>query len=574
MRMSRAFTPTLKESPADAKVRSHVFMIRGGFIRQLAAGIYSFLPLGWRVVHKIENIIREEMDRAGAQEVLMPASVPAELWNETGRWDQYGPELLRFKDRKGSDFCFGPTHEEVVVDMVRRDTKSYRELPLNLYQIQAKFRDELRPRAGLMRGREFIMKDAYSFDVSQEKALESYEVMYKAYERIFARCGLSFRVVEADTGAIGGNQSHEFQVLAPSGEDTLVACNACDYAANVERAEFRALEPVAATPGELSKVSTPDQKTMEDVSSFLKVERGTMIKTLIYIADDQPVAVCVRGDAGVNEVALKKTLGINQLFLARAKQTEKATGAPVGFAGPVGLEIPIVLDEELRGMVGAVCGANEKDVHYTGVDVERDVTGAKWATLRLANAGDRCTRCATGTFEVLRGIEVGHVFLLERKYSEPMGCTFLDEEGKTQVMEMGCYGIGVTRIAAAAIEQNSDDRGIIWPLALAPYEVHLLSLQPKDDAVVAATDEIYEQLVALGVEVLYDDRKERTGAKFADSDLIGVPLRIAVGKRALGEGEVEFKWRRDADATRLKIDGAAKQVAELVEAERARLRSV
>jgi prolyl-tRNA synthetase len=563
--------PTLKESPADAQVRSHIYMVRGGFIRQLAAGIYNFLPLGWRVIHKIERIIREELDRAGAQEVLMPAVIPGELWQESGRWAKYGPELLRFKDRKGSEFCFGPTHEEVIVDMVRRDTKSYRELPVNLYQIQGKFRDELRPRAGLMRGREFIMKDAYSFDVSEQAAKVSYRQMYEAYERIFARCGLSFRVVEADTGAIGGDLSHEFQVLAPSGEDTLVACTSCDYAANVEQAELRTADNAGGGGGALAAVDTPNARTIAEVASFLRIEPSSLVKTLVYLADDKPVAVLVRGDAAVNEVKLKKQLGVTTLFLAREKQTEAATGAPVGFAGPVGLSIPIVADEDLRGLTGAVCGANENDKHYTGLDIERDVEVGTWSQLRLAGAGDRCVKCDGGVFEVLRGIEVGHVFYLSTVYSEPMGCTFLDEEGKTRAMEMGCYGIGVTRTAAAAIEQNSDDRGIVWPLSIAPYEVHVLSLQPKDDDVVAACDAIYDLLRARGVEVVYDDRQERTGAKFADADLIGVPLRIAVGKRALGDGEVELKWRRDADATRVGRDAVVDHVVGLVEAERARL---
>ena len=575
MRMSRAFVPTLKESPADAKVRSHVYLVRGGFIRQLAAGIYNFLPLGMRVVRKIEAIVREEMNRAGAQEVLMPGAVPAELWQETGRWQKYGPELLRFKDRKGSDFCIGPTHEEVIVDMVRRETKSYRELPLNLYQIQSKFRDELRPRAGLMRGREFIMKDAYSFDVSKEAAHESYRQMYAAYERIFTRCGLSFRTVEADTGAIGGNLSHEFQVLAASGEDTLVACNQCDYAANVEQAEVRQPEPGESIgdPAGLATVSTPDQKTIDEVAAFLELESSQLIKTLIYLADDQPVAVLVRGDAAVNEVALKKLLGADQLFLARAKQTEAATGAPVGFAGPVGLKIRIVADEGLRDATGMAAGANERDAHVTGVDMARDVTVSDWAHLRLASAGDPCPRCDGGSFEVLRGIEVGHVFYLDTKYSEPMGCTFLDEQGATTPMEMGCYGIGVTRVASAAIEQHSDDRGIMWPMSIAPYDVHLLLLQPKDEAAVAAADELYDALVARGVDVLYDDRKERPGAKFADSDLIGIPLRLAVGKRALADGEVEFKWRTESDPGRIPLDGAVDHIVGLIETEQTRLSS-
>ncbi len=572
MRWSRAFIPTLKEVPADAQVPSHVFLVRGGYIRKLAAGIYNFLPIGWRVVRKVEQIVREELDRAGCQEVLMPAAIPAELWQESGRWDKYGPELLRFKDRKGSSFCFGPTHEEVIVEMVRRDTKSYRDLPVNLYQIQGKFRDELRPRAGLMRGREFIMKDAYSFDTSVETATASYKAMYAAYERIFSRCGLDFRVVEADTGAIGGSMSHEFQVLAETGEDAIVACSSCDYAANVEQAELRVPpEPGITGGGELAKVSTPGAKTIEQVTEFLKVPASQLVKTLIYVADGKPVAVLVRGDRGVNEVAVKKLTGAVELFLAREGQVKEATGAPSGFAGPVGLTIPVYADQELRGATGAVTGANEADVHYTGVDLARDAAVTEFAQLRMAEEGDACARCDGGSYRGFRGIEVGHVFLLGKKYSEPMQCTFLDEEGNSKVMEMGCYGIGITRVAAAAIEQNHDDGGIVWPMSIAPYEVEVVPLQMKDADVVAEGERIYGELQAAGIEVLLDDRNERPGAKFADSDLVGVPLRIAIGKRSLNEGNVEVKWRKEGESTNVAAADVVAHVAELVRAERARL---
>jgi len=572
--MSRAFTPTLKEVPADAQVVSHVFMIRGGFIRRVAAGVYNFLPLGWRVINKIERIIREELDKAGAQEVLMPAAVPAELWQETGRWQKYGPELLRFKDRKGADFCFGPTHEEVIVDMVRREVKSYRDLPLNLYQIQGKFRDELRPRAGLMRGREFIMKDAYSFDVDLESARKSYQAMYDAYGHIFSRCGLSFRVVEADTGAIGGDMSHEFQVLASSGEDTLVACDGCDYAANVEQAEMAApaADEAPADGPALESVATPGKKTIDEVADFLEVPASRLVKTLIYVAGGKAIAVCVRGDRTVNEVRLKKVVGADELFAAGDKQVTEATGAPVGFAGPVGLEIPVYADVELQGLRGAYCGGNAADVHLGNLDMARDVPSATFDTLRAAGAGDRCARCDDGAFMVERGIEVGHVFLLERVYTEPMKATVLGEDGKQAVMEMGCYGIGVTRVAAAAIEQNHDEGGILWPLSIAPYEVHLLALQPKDQGVMDACERLYKELGDAGLEVLFDDRKERPGAKFADADLIGIPLRIAVGKRTLGEGEVEFKWRADAEASRVPVEDIVGKVAELARTEKERLR--
>ncbi|MBL4634924.1 MAG: proline--tRNA ligase [Kofleriaceae bacterium] len=573
MRFSKAFIPTLKEVPADAQVASHVFMVRGGYIRKVAAGIYNFLPLGWRVIKRIEDIVREEMDRADAQEILMPASIPAELWQETGRWKKYGPELLRFKDRKGADFCFGPTHEEVVVDLVRRETKSYRELPLNLYQIQGKFRDEMRPRAGLMRGREFIMKDAYSFDVDVEAAAISYKKMYEAYKRIFKRCGLDFRPVEADSGAIGGSQSHEFQVLAESGEDSIVACDTCEYAANVEEAEHRApKQPGIMGEGELETVDTPGTKTIAEVSEFLKVAPTQLIKSLVYVADDKPVMVLLRGDRSLNEVALKKITGATELFLARDGQVKKAIGVKPGFAGPVGVSIPVYADVELKGATGAIVGANEKDKHLRNVDLARDVKVTEFLCLRAAEEGDGCARCE-GHYKSYRGIEVGHVFSLGTVYSEPMGCTFLDEGGKSKTMVMGCYGIGITRIAASAIEQNHDESGIIWPMSIAPYEVTVLPLQVKDDDVVAAAEKLYSELQDLGVEVLLDDRKERPGAKFKDADLIGIPLRIAVGKRTLGEGKLELKWRRDAEASNIDLDGAAEAIAALISSEKQALRA-
>jgi prolyl-tRNA synthetase len=571
MRYSQAFIPTLKEVPADAQVPSHVFMVRGGYLRKLAAGIYNFLPLGWRVIQRIEQIVREEMNRAGAQEVLMPAAIPAELWQETGRWQKYGPELLRFKDRKRADFCFGPTHEEVIVDMVRRDVKSYRELPMNLYQIQGKFRDEMRPRAGLMRGREFIMKDAYSFDVDNEAAQSSYDAMYEAYKRIFQRCGLDFRPVEADTGAIGGSRSHEFQVLADSGEDSIVACDQCDYAANVEQAELRKpTEPGISGVSTLETVETPGQKTIEEVSAFLKVEPRQLVKTLVYMADEKPVLALVRGDRAINEVALKKLTGATELFLAREGQVKDATGAPSGFAGPVGLDLPIYADLELEGASGAVVGANELDKHMVGVDLARDAKVSEYAQLRFAEEGDACARCQ-GHYKSYRGIEVGHVFSLGTVYSEPMGCSYLDENGKSQTMVMGCYGIGITRIAAAAIEQNHDEDGIIWPMPLAPYEVTILPLQMADEGVISAAESLYDELREAGVEVLLDDRQERPGGKFKDADLIGIPLRIAIGKRSLKDGVVELKWRRDADASTLALDGAGAAIATMIADERARL---
>jgi prolyl-tRNA synthetase len=574
MRLSRAFAPTLKESPADAQVVSHVLMVRGGFIRKVAAGIYSFLPLGWRVLKKVEDIVRDEMNKAGAQEVLMPAAVPAELWQESGRWDKYGPELLRFKDRKGGDFLIGPTHEEVIVEMVRRDVSSYRALPLNLYQIQAKFRDEMRPRAGLMRGREFIMKDAYSFDVSDAKASEAYDRMYEAYRRIFTRCGLDFRAVEADTGAIGGSRSHEFQVLADSGEDAIVACDNCDYAANVEQAEI-ASEPGPTSDGGamLAKVATPGKKTIEEVSAFLQVPPRALIKTLVYMADGKPVAALVRGDRGVNEIKLKKAVGATAIYLARDEEVKEATGVIPGFVGPIGLDpkkITVVADMELRGATGMVAGAGEPDAHYTGVDLSRDSAHVTFTGLRLAEPGDRCPRCGEGQFRGFRGIEVGHVFFLGTKYSAPMQCNFLDEQGQSQPMVMGCYGIGITRVAAAAIEQNHDADGIQWPMSIAPFQVAILPLQ-KDAAVTEAAESLYAALGERGIEVVLDDRDERPGGKFKDADLIGVPLRVAVGARSLKDGKLEVKWRKDKQPELVPVDGAVDHIVKLVTAELGRL---
>jgi prolyl-tRNA synthetase len=575
MRLSRAFVPTLKESPADAQVVSHVLMIRGGFIRRVAAGVYAFLPLGWRVLKKVEDIVRDEMNRAGAQEVLLPAAVPAELWQESGRWDRYGPELLRFKDRKGADFLIGPTHEEVIVDMVRRDVSSYRALPLNLYQIQAKFRDEMRPRAGLMRGREFIMKDAYSFDVSEEKASEAYERMFGAYRRIFLRCGLDFRAVEADTGAIGGSRSHEFQVLAESGEDAIVACDACDYAANVEQADIGEGEPPGAgASGPLTVVATPGKKTIDEVAGFLKLPASRIIKTLVYIADGKPLAVLVRGDHGVNELKLARAIGAQELSLARDEEVVEATGVAPGFVGPIGLDparITVLADVRLRASTGMVAGACQPDAHCTGVDLARDAAHLTFAPLRLAEPGDRCPRCSEGRFRGFRGIEVGHVFFLGTRYSAPMQCNFLDEHGKSRPMVMGCYGIGITRVAAAAIEQHHDAGGIIWPMSIAPFQVEVVALQ-RDAAVTEVAETLYRDLESRGVEVLLDDRDERPGGKFKDADLIGVPLRVAVGARSLKEGNLEVKWRREERPALIPVEGAADHIAGLVAGELGRLK--
>lgn len=546
MRLSQVFAPTLKETPKEAEVASHKLLLRAGYIRKLAAGIYNFLPLGIRAVRKVENIVREEMNRAGAQEVLMPAVQPASVWKESGRWDFYGKELLRFTDRKGGDFCFGPTHEEVVTDMVRGEVRSYRQLPLNLYQIQSKFRDELRPRAGLMRGREFVMKDAYSFDVDQDAGRESYDAMFKAYERIFTRCGLTFRPVEADTGNIGGNMSHEFQVLADSGEDAIVSCSSCSYTANVEKAEIRSENtPLAEPSAELATHETPSVRTVEQVAAFFDSPTTRVVKTILFTADDAPVAVLMRGDLDLNEAKLKSVLGAGTLHLANDRTVEQLSGAPVGFAGPVGLKARVVVDESVRGIADGIVGANAADTHYTGFAVSRDVEDAEFVDLRVAKAGDPCGRCG-GTFESFRGIEVGHVFMLGTKYSEALRATFLDQEGNEAPLFMGCYGIGVTRVLSAAIEQHHDENGIVWPMSLAPFQAVVVPLQIDDDTVMGEANRIYRELLEQGIEVLIDDRDMRAGAKFKDSELLGIPLRVTVSSRGLDKGIVELK-RRGAD---------------------------
>jgi prolyl-tRNA synthetase len=499
---------------------------------------------------------------------LLPIVSPAELWQESGRWDLYGKELLRIKDRHDRDFCLGPTHEEVMTDLVRRDVRSYRELPLNLYQIQTKFRDEVRPRFGLMRGREFIMKDGYSFHADYEDCRREYEHMRATYSRIFRRCGLEFRAVEADTGAIGGTMSHEFQVLASSGEDSILSCTACDYAANVEKAEALDGTPSRFEAAKLAEVATPDMRSIEEVSGFLRMGPERFIKTLVFIADGKPVAALVRGDDQISEPKLKRALGADTLRLAEDAEILQATGAPQGFAGPVRLAIPVLADVRLTACTGMVTGANKKDAHLTGVEQERDFAGVRFADLRTARAGDVCARCSEGSLEEHRGIEVGQVFYLGKKYSTRLKASFLDPDGNEVVMEMGTYGIGVTRTMAAAIEQNHDERGIAWPTAIAPYEA--LVVPVKNDAeTIAVGDELYAALWAAGVETLIDDRDERAGVKFNDADLLGIPWRITIGPRGLKAGTVELKARRDAEAREVPIKAAAAEVARLVAAERA-----
>jgi prolyl-tRNA synthetase len=540
-------------------------MLRAGMIRKLAAGIYNYLPLGLRSIRKVENIVREEMNRAGAIEILMPGVIPSELWKESERWEQYGKELLRIKDRKDAEFCLGPTHEEVVTDLVRREIKSYRQMPINLYQIQSKFRDEIRPRFGLMRGREFIMKDAYSFDVDGDAADLSYEKMYQAYRRIFERCGLRFRAVEADTGSIGGSSSHEFMVLADSGEDAIVSCSSCEYAANVEKAESRPVEAVEhADPRPLERVATPEKRTIEEVSEFLGVHAASMLKTLVLLADNEPVIALVRGDHELNEIKLKNVLDCTELEMAGDEVVTKVTGAPVGFAGPVGMKVKIIADLAVKGMKNSVTGGNEKDLHLKNVNLERDFQVTRFADIRNVVHGDACPRCEGGILEMWRGIEVGHVFKLGTKYSKALKATFLDADGKEQIIFMGCYGIGIGRTVAACIEQNHDENGIIFPIPIAPFQCIISALNIKEEPVREASESIYRQLSEAGVEVLLDDRDERPGFKFKDADLIGIPLRIVVGSKNLAQGNVELKDRKSGEVSLLPIAAAVEKVKALV----------
>jgi len=568
MRYSKLFLPTLKEVPAEAEIVSHKLLLRAGMIRKLASGLYSYLPLGLRSLRKVEKIIREEMDRAGAQEVLLPIVQPSELWQESGRWERYGKELLRFEDRHGRTSCLGPTHEEVITDIVRKEIRSYRDLPLNLYQIQTKFRDEIRPRFGLMRSREFLMKDAYSFDVDDEALEKTYQVMYKAYCRIFERCGLEFRPVEADTGSIGGHASHEFMVMADTGEDQIACCTSCDYAANVE------LAPIVQSPNhqitnesfvECKKINTPGKRSVEEVTEFLKISADRLVKTLIVIADNRPVAALIRGDHELNGVKLKRLLGVEDLNFADEATVRNVTGAPVGFAGPVGLseDLKVVADQDISTLKDFVTGANEPDAHFTGVNWNRNVSMPEFADIRVITEGDPCPRCK-GKIELKRGIEVGHIFKLGTKYSEAMGAAFLDTDGKKQFAVMGCYGIGVGRTVAAAIEQNHDENGIIFPIPVAPFEIIISLLNVKDTMMSETAEDLYNGLMAQGVEVLLDDRKERPGVKFKDADLLGIPLRIVVGKRLKEKDEVEIRNRATGETISVKKNEAVKRTVEIL----------
>ena len=551
MRTSQLLIPTLREDPGEAETVSHRLMLRAGLIRKVAAGIYTYLPLGLRVIRKIEQIIREEMNRAGAQELLMPIASPAELWKETGRWSFYGKELVRFKDRHDRDFCLGPTHEEIITDLFRREVRSYRQLPMNFYQIQTKFRDEIRPRFGLMRGREFIMKDAYSFDRDEAGARISYQRMYDAYCRIFTRCGLTFRPVEADTGLIGGTSSHEFMVLAETGEETIVFSDRGTYAANVERAEVlppTEIDNAAMRP--LRAVSTPGCRTVEEVTAILKVTPQQLVKTLLYSTGKETVAVLVRGDHEANEIKIKRLVGVPELELASAATVERVTGAPVGFAGPVGLKgVRIIADHAVKALRNMVVGGNQADTHYVDVNWDRDFSVEQFADLRNAHAGDPSPR-NDGTLKTTKGIEVGHVFMLGTKYSQAMNASYLDPQGQEIPAVMGCYGIGVGRTAASAIEQNHDDKGIIWPSPIAPFHVHLLTLSQSASTTQAAV-QLYQELITAGFEVLWDDRDERAGVKFNDADLLGAPFQILIGDKGLAEGLIELKSRKDSVKVKL-----------------------
>ncbi|MBF1176319.1 MAG: proline--tRNA ligase [[Eubacterium] sulci] len=577
MRLSKMYVRTLRELPAEAEIPSHILLLRTGMIRKLASGIYGFMPLGWRSLHKIENIIREEMDKSGAQEILMSAIQPAELWEESGRWSAYGPELWRIKDRNGRDFCLGPTHEEIFTDIVRDGVSSYRQLPLNLYQIQHKYRDEARPRFGLMRSREFIMKDAYSFDKDQEGLDKSYDDMYDAYTRIFTRCGLTFRPVEADSGAIGGNASHEFTALSEVGESDIAYCENCSMAANVEKAACRDAEPSAESEAmlELQEVHTPGTKTIEEVAGFLNIDKTKTIKALLFEKYDEDgkadgyVAAFVRGDRDLNMIKLVNALNIPEHAIAFADESklEAAIGAVGGFTGPIGLhDCTVVVDSELVGLKNLCAGACKLDHHILNVNYGRDYEGDIVTDLKVLKEGDPCPVCGA-PIKHTRGIEVGQVFKLGTKYSKAMNATYKDENQQDHPLVMGCYGIGVSRTLAAVIEQHHDEDGIIWPVSVAPYHAIVTLVKPKDEEQAKVAEEIYQSLLTAGVEAVIDDRDERPGVKFKDADLLGFPIRITVGKRA-GEGIVEYKLRRDSEKSELSVAEAIENAIKLVNEEK------
>ncbi|KAB0634643.1 proline--tRNA ligase [Burkholderia stagnalis] len=578
MKASRFFIGTLKEAPADAEIVSHKLMVRAGMIRRVAGGIYNYLPVGLRSIRKVEAIVREEMNRAGAIELLMPAVQPAELWQESGRWEQYGPELLRFKDRKDNDFVIGPTHEEVITDIARNQIRSYRQMPVNFYQIQTKFRDEIRPRFGVMRGREFVMKDAYSFDKDADGLNESYRKMYDAYVRIFTRLGLEFRPVAADSGSIGGNFSHEFHVIADTGEDSIAYCPTSEFAANVEAAEALPLIAERAAAAEpMAKVATPGKAKCEAVAELMGIPLARTIKSIVLATDNEGAEptiwlLMLRGDHDLNEVKVSKLPGLKNHRFATEQEIVEWFGTPPGYLGPIGTKKPVkvIADRTVANMSDFVVGANEVDYHIAGVNWGRDLPEPDVADIRNVQKGDPSPD-GKGVIDICRGIEVGHVFQLGTKYSEAMGATFIDESGKPQPMLMGCYGVGITRILGAAIEQNFDERGIIWPESIAPFEVVLCPMgYDRSDAVRETADKLYAELAAAGIDVILDDRGERPGVMFADWELIGVPHRLVIGERGLKEGKIEYQGRRDTEATLLPADTAAATVAEKIRAALAR----
>jgi prolyl-tRNA synthetase len=564
MRFTEFGLTTLKEVPAEAEIVSHKLMLRAGLIRRLASGLFTWMPLGLRVLRKVEAVVREEMNRAGALELLMPAVQPAELWQQTGRWDQYGPLLLRMQDRHQRDFCFGPTHEEVITDVASRELRSYKQLPVNYYQIQTKFRDEIRPRFGVMRSREFIMKDAYSFDIDHDGLETSYQKMHAAYTAIFERLGLEFRVVWADSGEIGGSKSQEFHVIADSGEDAIAYCDGSDFASNIETAPtFPDAGERPAAAQDLEKIATPGVKTIADLCKLLDIEPSQTVKTLIVEGDDGPVALVVRGDHDLNAVKAQKLPGVaSPLVMADDKTIRAATGSAAGSLGPVGLELPVFVDHAVAALADFSCGANEVGYHYTGVNFERDLPAPETVDIRNVVAGDPAPG-GKGVLSIARGIEVGHIFQLGTKYSEAMGATVQDQDGKDRVMEMGCYGIGITRIVGAAIEQNHDDNGIIWPAPLAPFDVVLVPINMhRSDGVREAAEALYGELTDAGLEVLFDDRNVRPGVKFADAELLGIPHRLVVSERGLDAGELEYRHRRDEESRNLKREEALKLLKE------------
>jgi prolyl-tRNA synthetase len=564
MRYSEFGLTTLKEVPAEAEIVSHQLMLRAGLIRRLAAGLFTWMPLGLRVLRRVEKVVREEMDRAGALELLMPAVQPAELWQESGRWEEYGPLLLRMRDRNEREYCFGPTHEEVITDIARRELRSYKQLPVNFYQVQTKFRDEIRPRFGVMRSREFIMKDAYSFDLDEDGMRVAYQKMHAAYTAIFERLGLRFRVVDADSGEIGGSRSQEFHVLADSGEDAIAFCDADGYASNIEMAATEVPSGERPAPSrEMEKIETPGARTIEALRKFIGITAEQTLKTLIVEGEEQPVALVLRGDHELNAVKAQKIPGVAApLTMADAETVRRVTGCEPGFAGPIGLDIPVFYDHATAVMADFVVGANEADMHYTGVNFGRDIEVPETVDLRNVVEGDT-TPGGSGTLSIARGIEVGHIFQLGSKYSTALGASVLDGDGKERTLEMGCYGIGITRIVGAAIEQNHDERGIIWPEPLTPFNVVLIPINMhRSDAVREASEALYGDLKALGFEVLLDDRDARPGVKFADAELIGIPHRLVISERNLANGEFEYRHRRDAESRNLKRDAALKLLQE------------